>query len=156
MTDNEIIKALKCLCGDEIPCKDCAYKSDTFACRRMNAIDALDLIKRQQAEIERLQKYNTEVAYKHYNDGIKEFAERLKEKIAKSVYNYWNTTANGYYLAEDVPDEIDNLVKEMTEGKPCTEDADCSTCEYCYFDGEYNECAVNGIKPIIRNWRGKI
>lgn len=150
MTDNEIIKALKCLCGDEIPCKDCAYKSDAFSCRRMTAIDTLDLINRQQAEIERLQKYNTEVAYKHYNDGIndgiKEFANRLKDK---------SLTKWDYHDAVDIA-EIDNLVKEMTEGKPCTEDADCSTCEYCYFDGEYNECAVNGIKPIIRNWRGKI
>lgn len=103
-----------------------------------------------KAEIERLQKYNTEVAYKHYNDGIndgiKEFANRLKDK---------SLTKWDYHDAVDIA-EIDNLVKEMTEGKPCTEDADCSTCEYCYFDGEYNECAVNGIKPIIRNWRGKI
>ena len=104
MTDNEIIQALKCLRGDEIPCKDCAYKNDAFACRRMAAIDALDLINRQQAEIERLQKYNTEVAYKHYNDGIKEFADRVK-------------MAFYYEFDELIPsimaDTIDNLVKEI-------------------------------------------
>ena len=44
---------------------------------------ALDLINRQKAEIERLEKHNTEYARKHYQDGraeaIKEFADRLCE-----------------------------------------------------------------------------
>ena len=44
---------------------------------------------------------------------IKEFAEKLKENIAKSIDNYWNNNANGYYLAEDVLDEIDILIKDM-------------------------------------------
>ena len=30
----------------------------------------------------------------------------------------------------------------------CTEEDDCSTCEYCYWDGVYNECSVDGRKPI--------
>lgn len=34
-----------------------------------------------QAEIDRLKKYNTDVAHKHYDDGIKEFALRLREKM---------------------------------------------------------------------------
>ena len=44
---------------------------------------------------------------------ITEFAERLKENITKSIDNYWNNNTNGYYLAEDVLEEIDILVKEM-------------------------------------------
>ena len=70
-------------------------------------------LEHQQAEIESLQKYNAELAYKHYNHGIKEFAQKLKENIAKSIDNYWNNNANGYYLAEDVLDEIDILIKDM-------------------------------------------
>ena len=112
MTDNEIIKALECLCGDEIPCKDCAYKSDAFACRRMTAIDALDLINRQQAEIEGLKIENQSlrsaaVSYSiHYNkaraEAIKEFAERLKETKFKHDNDYIIYAKN-----------IDVLVKEM-------------------------------------------
>jgi hypothetical protein len=34
----------------------------------------------KRAEIERLQKYNTNVAFKHHRDGMKEFAERLKKE----------------------------------------------------------------------------
>ena len=146
MEDNEIIKALE----NEIHLVEYVdgFSADNVSLELLQ--NSLELINRQQTEIERLKKYNTEVAYKHYNDGIndgiKEFANRLKDK---------SLTKWDYHDAVDIA-EIDNLVKEMTEGKPCTEDADCSTCEYCYFDGEYNECAVNGIKPIIRNWRGKI
>lgn len=50
-------------------------------------------------------------------EAIKEFAEMLKKKISDSVYNYWNTNDCGYYLAEDVDGDIDNLVSEMTEQK---------------------------------------
>lgn len=51
--------------------------------------------------------------FTHNNGDIKEFAERLKEDITKSIDNYWNNNANGYYLAEDVLEEIGILVKEM-------------------------------------------
>lgn len=108
MTDNDIIKALE----QEIRLAE--YVDSDYADVKLEIIkSSLDLINRQQAEIERLKKYNIKVAYKHYNDGIKEFAERLKENITKSIDNYWNNNANGYYLAEDVLDEINILVKEM-------------------------------------------
>lgn len=35
------------------------------------------VIERQKAEIDRLTKYNTDVAYKHYNDGVKDFAKKI-------------------------------------------------------------------------------
>lgn len=113
MTDKEIINALECLCGDEIPCKDCAYKSDAFACRRMTAIDALDLINRQQAAIERLTDYNENLQTANTalsneileakSEAVREFAERLKDK---------SLTKWDYHDAVDI-EEIDNLVKEM-------------------------------------------
>lgn len=114
MTDNDIIKALKC-CGIINDCKGCYFDTHESEdiCAREIVKNAFDLINRQLEEIERLKKYNIEVAHKNYNDGIKEFAERLKENITKSINNYWNNNANGYYLAEDVLDEIDILVKEM-------------------------------------------
>ena len=72
---------------------------------------AAEANKDMQAKIERLQKYNTDVAFKHYNDGIKEFAERLKanmSNIARMEYGGNIYFCVGYDL-------IDNLVKEMTE-----------------------------------------
>lgn len=60
----------------------------------------------QQREIERLKKYNTDVAYKHYDDGIKEFAEKLKRELDMISYE----TAFEY---QDTIETIDDLVKEM-------------------------------------------
>lgn len=46
---------------------------------------------------------------------IKEFVERLKETITNAINTYYNSNGGGYYLAEDVIEDIDDLVKEMTE-----------------------------------------
>ena len=124
LTDNEIIKALKC-CGrkhnekNDTYCKECQFKSYlpcvAFLCDR-----TIDLINRQKAEIERLQamverereKYErTMTALKavlderaDHSEAIKEFAERLKEKYKKDFNSSWRSVYN----------PIDNLVKEMT------------------------------------------
>jgi hypothetical protein len=58
MTDNEIIKALECLSGKLMLCGDCKY-SDHYhygECQQAAARDVLDLINRQKAEIECLNK----------------------------------------------------------------------------------------------------
>ena len=101
MTDNEMIKALEC-CGLEYYCIECPLNR-TQKCIPKMSENALSFINRQKAEIERLQKYNTDVAHKHYRDGIKEFAERLKEKRG-TMCELWDR-------------DIDNLVKEMTESE---------------------------------------
>jgi hypothetical protein len=111
MTDNEIIKDMQCVIGNDANCSECRYqKSLPFpSCRRMCAKNALDLINRQKAEIERLQKEkDSKLVMCISNDirnakseAIKDFAKRLKEKQENEGYI-------GSY-------GIDNLVKEMTE-----------------------------------------
>ena len=137
MTDNEIIKALECLTGESIPCKDCPYSANYthFDCQRQVAKDALDLINRQKAEIERYERENNEKFDKWklldertkeryaelYEEAkvvvraeaVKEFAERLKETITNAIDTYYNSNGGGYYLAEDAIEDIDNLLKEM-------------------------------------------
>ena len=56
MTDNEIIKALECIASDkDVLCKGCSYnKYYLNQCHKENAKDAINLINRQKAEIERL------------------------------------------------------------------------------------------------------
>lgn len=91
----------------------------------MNLESVQHELDKARAEIERLQKYNTDIAFKHYNDGIKEFAERLKERF----FNYYeglneNTSKNNYHgetlmfyeVADMIENCIENLVEEMTEG----------------------------------------
>lgn len=60
MSEKEIIKALECLCGYALKCRECPY-SPRYAfplCEQQVAKDTLDLITRQQEEIESLKVEN--------------------------------------------------------------------------------------------------
>lgn len=108
LTDNEIIKALE----NEI---NLAEYVDSDYCTNTEVLllkSTIDLINRQKAEIERLQKDNSESAFRQYNYGkseaieaIREFAERLKAEIKSDLYG------------DDVMPSgtIDWLVRKMTE-----------------------------------------
>jgi hypothetical protein len=113
MTDNEIIKALECCANhDNVDaCDDCP-------CLKGECISTtpyvLDLINRQKAEIERLKSpavMQIEVSEKIEKsikaEAVKEFAERLKEKLNLNDMVMGSNCA----FVEDF--QIDNLVKEM-------------------------------------------
>lgn len=88
MTDNEIIKSMQCVMGNEMNCSECTYQKvlPFPSCRMMCAKNALDLINRQKEEIERLNielqsMRNAANSYKmHYetakSEAIKEFCEK--------------------------------------------------------------------------------
>ena len=127
MTDNdkEIVQALK----NHIEAEDCVTCESFEKCNEFLLTEnTLDLINRQQAEIDRLNAenmltmsernafrnsfYEVSKQLKHAkSESIKEFAERLKENITNAIDTYYNSNGGGYYLAEDVIDDIDNLVK---------------------------------------------
>ena len=134
MTDNEIIKALNYCCGniknnDEECNEDMCYQvtlpesrdEGIRWCRQWLIKDALDLINRQKAEIESLQKNidGLNIFTKNHIkvirlQAMKEFAERLKDEMRLEddcQYDCMNCLyeCKGYVLI------IDNLVKEMTE-----------------------------------------
>lgn len=103
MTDSKIITALTvCHKGNgESECEKCPYVV-TRGCMDILGEDALDLINRQQAEIE-----------KSKSATVKEFAEKLKERAFKCP-----TTITFGFGTEWVKEavsviEIDNLAKEM-------------------------------------------
>lgn len=117
MTDNEIIKALECCSTDirENTCPVCAfYKKHRCSTLMLNA--ASDLINRQKAEIERLEKEITEYKLRMEmlsntvneikSEAIKEFAEQLKKRFY---------LLGGSCVVNTL--QIDNLVKGMTEVK---------------------------------------
>ena len=129
MTDNEIIKALECCVNNGYPtgCQDCPYRGED--CNETLDADALDLINRQKAEIERLknglaisQKETKRILVtkggrgygKTRAEAIKEFAERLKEKRRRIAdYDEAGFSCQIFVVEEDY---IDNLVKEMVGG----------------------------------------
>ena len=112
MTNAEIIKALECcgvMSGD---CENCPSKYRRRSdCIRILTRDAIDLINRQQAEIERLKTDARacvkEVCKSHQidrNKAIKEFAEKLKDVFV---------TIDGTFECWEVEEHIDDLVNEM-------------------------------------------
>ena len=86
MTDAEIIKALE-LCftekGTTYTCAICPYHSFGELCKVERDKDALDLIKRQKAEIEKLQKENKQFADigKMYSEIKVETVKKFKNTI---------------------------------------------------------------------------
>ena len=115
MNANKIIKALECSgsIGDST-CKGCTYhETYNASCVVRLMCDAIDLINRQKAEIDRykgvIKLLEQDVATAKA-EAYKEFAERLKEKMQSSV------TMAGENVLSVHPKGIDNLLKEMTEG----------------------------------------
>ncbi len=87
-------------------------------CTNAHHKDALDLINRQKAEIERLKSlernvYETveKLKNKIESEARKEFAERLKVKKA----TFYCKCGLSIDTTELINDDIDNLVKEMEE-----------------------------------------
>lgn len=85
MTDNEIIKALEC-CTVKNSCAGCPLRKETI-CTETRKFLAFDLIKRQQAEIERLKAIE-----KRDNDYRKAIMEA--NKIRQGEERYFNSTIN--------------------------------------------------------------
>lgn len=114
MIDNEIKKALECCMKTEF-ISDCAKcEMLAFDCKDTLIENALNLINRQKAEIESLKHRKTELQIRNQelqhekSEAIKEFADRLKTEtfLAKAV----ESVEHVIWM-----NEIDNIVKEMTE-----------------------------------------
>ena len=107
MTDNEIIKALECCYRKGgTPCRDCPFNEFEDCNDVLMADYVFNLINRQQAEIERLKEqpytFQIEVSKKIESEirakVIKEFAERLKNKIiSDTAYGCDCNQHSGYY-----------------------------------------------------------
>ena len=127
MTDNEIVKGLEvCQNISGETCDDCPYEEskhldevmpnglnyDQMSCDMWLQMDSLDLINRQKAEIERLNKEVETFADigKMYSEvkaeAVKEFAERLKKEI--NVRTTFSKEQDKNVLIY-----IDNILKEL-------------------------------------------
>lgn len=116
MTDEQIVKALEC-CGNMNECKKECPLGDVGGidkCIHTLMLDALELVKRQQAEIERLKQEVIELQLRKemYRvtvdevraEAVREFAERLIELgVQEGAYEYVSVY------------DIECLAKEMTE-----------------------------------------
>jgi hypothetical protein len=86
MTETEIMKALWC-CAEQKPCKECPlidYANDSDKCKNKLFIDALALINRKNAEIERLEAEMKFIRQYIHDNGL-EWDLLAKYKIAKEM-----------------------------------------------------------------------
>ena len=132
MTDNEIVKALEyCFTNDwnRTKCDKCKFYTGTTQCVEDLKSASIYLIKRQQAEIERLKcemgkllpkdcayTVQMEVSNKLETqiraEAVREFAERLKNKIKTECNPYGKPTFD-YDTSLAIMRYINNLAKEM-------------------------------------------
>ena len=139
MKDNEIIKALECVIGNDVNCSECTYQKvlPFPSCRMMCARNALDLINRQKEKIKEF--YEKLVIRRGLIDYQKAEIEQWKEE-ANKYQNLWciavddiekvkseaikefaerlkkEATSTFYEERKYVDTEdIDNLVKEMED-----------------------------------------
>ena len=117
MTDNEIIKALECCGRDDVLCCDCAYFDKHFdlACSDALYIDALDLINRQKAEIERLEQIIKD-SHSICEDCKEKYAEEFEDAKAEARKEFWEKLKEKRYggtYPYVLITEGDNLLKEM-------------------------------------------
>lgn len=128
VTEDEIIDALECRCCVFRPrCSSCPHQD--FCCIARIATDGLNLIRKQQAEIERLKCEMGKLLPKDCSyavqmevsnnletiiraEAIREFADRLKGMKYESIE--WAHGEHPYVVEES---DIDNLVEEMAGDK---------------------------------------
>lgn len=88
LTDNDIIKALECC--SKTNCRDCPYIQNgnifDITCSINMAKDALDLINRQNAEIERLQRLGASATRKMVNaraEAINAYSDEVRKRCTE-------------------------------------------------------------------------
>ena len=98
MTDNEIKKALECHCRP-VCCIDCPmHNREHDNCVTELWSLSLDLINRQQAEIERLQAYKT--LYEDLNAEYLETIACIKSIKAEAIKEFWSRLHGIAYRSE--------------------------------------------------------
>jgi hypothetical protein len=143
MTESEIIEALECCTGKEGGCNGCVFNDEDdivcWTCEWEMKNAAMEVIKRQQAEIERLKTENAELEAEvdkqyeraradilgnmadggaschwciaeHKKNAIKDFAERTKERVKEAAYEQPD---GGYVCESEIVGIINELVAEM-------------------------------------------
>ena len=108
MTDNEIIKSMQCVIGNDANCSECTYQKvlPFPSCRMMCAKNALDLINRQKAIIEKSEKVE------RFADKTIETANAEIERLEKELMKCKLEKEMLYQTVEEIKSET---IKEFAE-----------------------------------------
>ena len=123
LMDEEIIKALEC-CGKEYSCERCIL--NTWLNKKRDCVGtilggALDLINRQQAELERLNielqaMRNAANSYKIENERLEKILDTRCDKCpaaTTAIAELAEKVKDLFYPEDEVREEINNLAQEM-------------------------------------------
>ena len=114
MTDNEIIKALEC-CSQEDMCQSCPYGAACLDEKYVSVLskDALDLINRQKAEIERLKEeiHKGHIAFQKRGDF---YRKEIKSAKSEAIKEFAERVSGTITIKGRQKDYFDDLVKETT------------------------------------------
>ena len=123
MTDNEILNSLECRskyldggCNSERICGFYSlYHQDCIPYILKNA---LNLVNRQKAEIERLENLicTQNITIDELNKACENIKIKTVEKFTKGLKNVF-VTIDGVFECSEIEDLIDDFVKEFTEDK---------------------------------------
>lgn len=116
MTKKELKKWLKRCGSNDRLCDGCPFKEHT-SCFAEIKLAALALIKKQEKEINQLKTECTllDDELRNARQETINVLNKLKENIKIAIDTYFNKNGGGYYLAEDVINDIDELLKEYEE-----------------------------------------
>lgn len=124
MTDNEIIRALEC-CQGNADCANCPYyENNHYQCGNNFNKDVLDLINRQKAEIEALQKDKKQLEsdiiiannnYEHIKSIWENDYQKLSQVIAKWKDKYKRLVIQEEDIKAEAVKEFAERLKEYVE-----------------------------------------
>ena len=116
MTD-KIIKALEC-CNGTMNCSQCPFSTDRNDCAKLEE-HALDLIQRQQAEIEHLRDLTKKIKAEAYKEALVKGQTTLQKKLPKVTMDRFekNIKDVNFTLGQtfEIQCAIEETLKEMTE-----------------------------------------
>lgn len=155
MTDNEIIKALECMTG--ISCNDCHYSHEDCGDRIKDVEElskyALDLINRQQEDIERLQSMNR--AKLDTIHDLQADTNKLKEQL-QNVTEKFNCQQTVYAdLSKIIKNQKEEIVRLEYENEILSKNADTAfqdglnEAQDLYAEQIKDEIKSEAIKELI-------
>lgn len=114
MTNKELKKWLKRCGSTDSLCTGCPFGVYEL-CFDEIKLAALALIKKQEKEINQLKTECTllDDELRNARQETINVLNKLKGTIKNAIDTYYNKAGGSYYLAEDVIDDIDNLIKEQ-------------------------------------------
>lgn len=143
MTDNEIIKALKCLHKRILQSKCAEEITETEI---MGLVNALDLINRQKAEIERLNKNCEELIYKiEYL-----LCHATGNKFSKYTYTIQEMLSFVDDYIQDCCDEAIEETKANVKSEAIKEFAEKLKENYCFTDRWGKIIPISTVENLVK------